>query len=168
MHNVGLQASRTSIRTFASSPTSLLARRIPSQLPARATTAAIPLRRNPLLLTTFAVTSALTIPFLTAPTIHLDTSPVADFSSGYSHGKDAKVPLSKDGGRSLNPAAVKQISMGTILGLGLGVLVSAFSKMLVLLVGVGIVVTQVSLHPIHAHDTSWRRIPLDIEANTFF
>lgn len=45
----------------------------------------------------------------------------------------------------LNPDAVKQISFGGILGLGLGVLFSMFSRMLVLLVGVGIVFWQVSL-----------------------
>lgn len=33
--------------------------------------------------------------------------------------------------------------MGSLMGLGLGIVVSAFSKMLVLLLGVGIVVTQV-------------------------
>lgn len=80
------------------------------------------------------------------PTYH-DSSPTTsnDFSSSaYSHSKDAKVPLSKDGGRSLNPAAIKQISYGGILGLGLGILVSAFSKMLVLVIGLGIVATQMA------------------------
>lgn len=80
---------------------------------------------------------------------HNDTSPSpassADFSSSaYSHGRDAKIPLSKDGGRSINPKAVRQISMGSLMGLGLGVVVSAFSKMLVLIAGLGIVVVQVS------------------------
>lgn len=75
-------------------------------------------------------------------TMSHDSSP--DFStSAFSHGRDAKVPLSKDGGRTLNPAAIRQISFGSIVGLGLGVLVSAFSKMLVLVLGVGIVVSQV-------------------------
>ena len=51
--------------------------------------------------------------------------------------------MSKDGGRSLNPRAVRQISMGSLMGLGLGVVVSAFSKMLVLFAGLGLVVWQV-------------------------
>lgn len=50
------------------------------------------------------------------------------------------MPVFKDG--SLNPAAVKQISLGGMLGLGAGVLLSMFSRMLVLVLGVGIVVWQ--------------------------
>lgn len=45
----------------------------------------------------------------------------------------------------MNPQAIKQISFGSLVGLGLGVLVSAFSRMLVLVVGVGVVVGQVSV-----------------------
>jgi hypothetical protein len=88
------------------------------------------------------------IPFLTPgrPT-HNDTSPAPSDSALFSSspGSNAKksTPVFNDGG--LNPAAVKQISFGSVLGLGLGVLFSMFSRMLVLLVGVGIVVWQVSL-----------------------
>lgn len=42
----------------------------------------------------------------------------------------------------MNPQAIKQISFGSLVGLGLGVLVSAFSRMLVLVVGVGVVLGQ--------------------------
>lgn len=77
------------------------------------------------------------------PVTRLDVSPAADFStSGYTHSRDAKTPLTKDG-RSLNPAAVKQISLGSILGLGAGFMLSAFSRSLTLLLGLGIVVWQV-------------------------
>ena len=140
IHNVGLSAS---IRSFSSSPSTLLSRRIPTQASkARSRYAAIPLRKNPLLFTTITASAFTVQHFMGRTTTYLDSSP--DFStSPFSHGRDAKVPLSKDGGRSINPKAIRQISMGSILGLGLGVLVSAFSRMLVLLVGVGIVVSQV-------------------------
>jgi hypothetical protein len=80
--------------------------------------------------------------------IRLDSSPYsppnADFSSSpYSHSRDAKTPLTRDG-KSLNPAAVKQISLGSILGLGAGLLVSAFSTSLTLFLGLGIVAWQLA------------------------
>ena len=95
---------------------------------------------------------SISVPFLQPrPVVRLDTSPYsppsdsAPFSSSpYSHSRDAKTPLTKDG-RTLNPAAVKQISLGAILGLGAGVLVSAFSTSLTLLIGLGIVLSQVCL-----------------------
>lgn len=52
--------------------------------------------------------------------------------------------MSKDGGRSINPRAIRQISMGSLMGLGLGVVVSAFSKMLVLVAGLGVVFWQLA------------------------
>jgi hypothetical protein len=52
------------------------------------------------------------------------------------------VPVFKDG--SLNPSAIKQISLGGMLGLGAGVVLSMLSRVLVLALGVGIVVWQVS------------------------
>ena len=89
------------------------------------------------------VAFGLSLPFLQPrPVTYCDVSPAADFSSsGYSHSKDAKTPLAREG--RLNPAAIKQISLGSILGLGAGVLLSAFSRSLTLLVGLGIVVWQV-------------------------
>lgn len=91
------------------------------------------------------------IPFLQPlPIVRLDSSPYspppavqsAEFSSTpYSHSRDAKTPLTKDG-KALNPAAVRQISLGAILGLGAGVLLSAFSRSLTLLIGIGIVAWQ--------------------------
>ena len=86
----------------------------------------------------------LSLPFIQPRSVtHLDTSP--NFSSGYTHSRDAKTPLTRDG-KSLNPAAVKQISLGSILGLGCGVLLSTFSRSLTLLIGLGIVVWQVRIH----------------------
>lgn len=131
-----LSFSQPALRSF-SSRTTLLYRRISSQAASR--TAAIPLRRHPLLLTTVG-TAAFAYPLLTSPTTRNDIGDAAP----YSHGRDAKVPISKDGGRSLNPAAIRQISFGAVVGLGLGVVVSAFSRMLVLVFGLGVVVAQVS------------------------
>lgn len=145
IHSLGLTT-----RTFTTSPTSLVSHRLPHQsIRSSSRTATLPLRRHPLLLTTTAL-GATALALAPYSKVHYDSSPFADFStsaSGYSHGRDAKVPISKDGGRTLNPAAIKQISFGSIVGLGLGVLVSAFSKMLVLVVGVGVVVVQVSVSP---------------------
>ncbi|KEF61492.1 uncharacterized protein A1O9_03059 [Exophiala aquamarina CBS 119918] len=94
---------------------------------------------------------SISVPFLQPrPVVRLDSSPYsppgdsASFSSSpYTHSRDAKTPLTKDG-KTLNPAAVKQISLGAILGLGAGVLVSAFSTSLTLLIGLGIVLSQVA------------------------
>lgn len=134
-------------RTFLSTSTRhLFPLRRPQAPNSPIATATSSSRPHPLILTTIAAGS-FTAFLATRPVTYNDTSPSADFSSsGYSHGKDAKVPLSKDGGRSLNPRAIRQISMGSLIGLGLGVVVSAFSKMLVLFAGVGIVVWQVCLN----------------------
>ncbi|RMZ83684.1 hypothetical protein DV738_g1038, partial [Chaetothyriales sp. CBS 135597] len=87
----------------------------------------------------------LSIPFLQPrPVTRFDASPAAsDFSTsagGYLSPKDVKTPLTRNG--ALNPAAVKQISFGSILGLGAGLLLSAFSRSLTLLLGVSIVFWQ--------------------------
>ena len=87
------------------------------------------------------------LPFVAAsrPTLN-DSSPAlgeAGFSSSAPDlGGKKDVPVFKNG--NLNPAAVKQISLGGMLGLGAGVLLSMLSRVLVLAVGVGIVVWQVS------------------------
>ena len=70
------------------------------------------------------------------------TADAAPFSSSAATGAKKDVPVTK-GGR-LNPAAVRQISFGGLLGLGLGVLFSALSRMLVLVIGLSVVVWQVS------------------------
>lgn len=141
-HAIGLSFSRTSQRTFATSSINFSPLRSHARI-SRVAAAAAPSRPHPLLLTTF-VAGSVTALFASRPITYNDTSPASDFSSSaYSHGKDAKVPLSKDGGRSLNPRAIRQISMGSLMGLGLGVVVSAFSKMLVLVAGLGVVFWQV-------------------------
>ena len=92
-----------------------------------------------------AIALGFSIPFWSqGSATRFDASPAfsSSLSGSYSHSRDAKTPLTADGNR-LNPAAVKQISLGSILGLGAGVLLSAFSRSLTLLLGLGIVVWQV-------------------------
>lgn len=142
-YTIGLSFSQTTQRTFATSSINFSPIRSHARI-SRVATAAPPSRPHPLLLTTF-VAGSVTALLASRPITRNDTSPASDFSSSaYSHGKDAKVPLSKDGGRSINPRAIRQISMGSLMGLGLGVVVSAFSKMLVLVAGLGVVFWQVS------------------------
>jgi hypothetical protein len=96
------------------------------------------------------------IPFFahSRPVTRYDTSPYSTSpSSSYTHSRDAKTPLTKDG-RTLNPAAVKQISLGSILGLGTGFLLSAFSRSLTLLLGLGIVAWQVRTRSLR-RDVAW-------------
>lgn len=109
---------------------------------------ASPRRPSPYLLTAIGLTTFTTTVLLSNP-IHarFDASPFSLSSSTLSSTNPAdeqvKVPLTTDGGRALNPAAIKQISFGSVAGLAAGVVVSAFSKMLVLVLGLGIVASQV-------------------------
>lgn len=145
-HTLGLRPNLLShtpslrLRPFTTSPANLL-RRLPHQQPPSRTATFQPARRHPLLLTTLTLSTGLILPYYLSNPIRNDlgVAPAQPFS----YSRDAKTPLTTDGGRTLNPRAIKQISMGSIVGLGLGVLVSAFSKMLVLVLGLGIVVTQV-------------------------
>lgn len=111
-------------------PLSLLSRPAPSKFLPRA---------RPLL-----IAFGFSLPFLTPwgrsaiTKYDNSTSP----APSYTHSGDANTPLTTDG-RTLNPAAVKQISLGSILGLGAGLLLSAFSRSLTLLLGLGIVAWQV-------------------------
>src|ERR1700709_502125 len=93
-----------------------------SSLPSIARSVSAPISRTALrrpVLVAFGLTASL--PFLQPSSIiRNDASPAADFSSTpYTHSRDAKTPLTRDG-KGLNPAAVKQISLGSILGLGAG------------------------------------------------
>ncbi|RVX71076.1 hypothetical protein B0A52_03442 [Exophiala mesophila] len=148
------------ISALSSSPTSasfsIATRRSSQRNP---TTTSLQWSRRPLL---FAIgLSAGAAPFVVGrPLARLDTSPsppadAAPFSSSsYTHSRDAKTPLTKDG-KTLNPAAVKQISLGAILGLGTGLVLSAFSTSLTLLLGLGIVIWQ------YAARKGYNFIPVD-------
>ncbi|KAI9874544.1 MAG: hypothetical protein M1830_009635 [Pleopsidium flavum] len=84
-------------------------------------------------LTTFCATYSLLQPARQSRLLYCDSyaSPIASSLGSYS--RDAKVPVVK-GGRP-NPAAYKQISSGSILGLVGGLAVSTFSKTLAFLFG---------------------------------
>ncbi|QSZ30771.1 hypothetical protein DSL72_000329 [Monilinia vaccinii-corymbosi] len=62
-------------------------------------------------------------------------SPLSNYS------KEAKAPVIKNGG-GLNPEAVRQISSGSIIGLGAGLAVSTFSRSLALIIGLLVVGLQ--------------------------
>jgi len=82
--------------------------------------------------------SLVTFHMLRQRPIRLDSGPVF---SGNSYGGDARTtPLVRNG--QLNPAAVRQISSGSIIGLCAGLLVSTFSRSLALLIGLGVVAVQ--------------------------
>ncbi|KAN0103492.1 hypothetical protein V8E51_011805 [Hyaloscypha variabilis] len=72
--------------------------------------------------------------------LRLDSSPVGSgvFSSD-SYGKNARTPVVNG---NLNPAAVRQISSGSIIGLCAGLVVSTFSRSLTLILGLLVVGVQ--------------------------
>jgi hypothetical protein len=61
------------------------------------------------------------------------------------YASDAKTPIITESG-SANPRAIRQVSMGSILGVFCGLGISVFSKPLAILIGLGIFVLQVRLH----------------------
>ncbi|EGP85105.1 unnamed protein product [Zymoseptoria tritici ST99CH_3D7] len=66
----------------------------------------------------------------------LDSSPSSVSPKNWSvsqYQNDAVAPVTKNGG--LNPRAIRQMTTGSIIGLGAGLLVSTFSKSLVLVIG---------------------------------
>jgi hypothetical protein len=67
---------------------------------------------------------------------------LGDLRNQYSH--DAKTPIITQSGAA-NPRAVRQISMGSILGVLGGLGISVFSKPLAILIGLGVILVQVRL-----------------------
>ncbi|KAF7514327.1 hypothetical protein GJ744_000097 [Endocarpon pusillum] len=114
-----------------------------TRLSSTTTTARLPppfsIRTYPLLFTSAAL--GFSLPFFAPRSSALLDTAFSTSSAPYTNSRDTKTPFAKDS-KSLNPAVVKQISLGSILGLGAGVLVSAFSRTLTLLLGVGIVIVQ--------------------------
>jgi hypothetical protein len=66
---------------------------------------------------------------------------LGDMRNSYAH--EAQTPIIKQSGAP-NPKAVRQISMGSIFGVLGGLGVSVFSKPLAILIGLGVVLLQVS------------------------
>jgi hypothetical protein len=65
-----------------------------------------------------------------------------DLSSNYT--SEARTPILTESGTA-NPRAIRQVSMGSILGVFCGLGISVFSKPLAVLIGLGIVALQVRL-----------------------
>jgi hypothetical protein len=59
------------------------------------------------------------------------------------YASDAKTPVITESGAA-NPRAIRQVSMGSILGVFCGLGISVFSKPLAILIGLGIFILQVS------------------------
>ncbi|KAI8940893.1 hypothetical protein NX059_002153 [Plenodomus lindquistii] len=77
----------------------------------------------------------------------------SDLTSGYT--TEAQTPIITQSG-AVNPRAIRQISMGSILGVLGGLGISVFSKPLAILIGLGIFVLQfVESRGIHIIPYSW-------------
>lgn len=104
------------------------------------------LRRGALLATPLILSTPLLVHnFRHAQSIRCDSAdPLAklgDLRNTYA--RDAQTPVITQSGAP-NPKAVRQISMGSILGVIGGLGISVFSKPLAILLGLGIVALQVS------------------------
>lgn len=107
------------------------------------------LRRGALLATPLILsTPLLAHQFRRAQAIRCDSAdPLAklgDLRNTYS--RDAQTPVITQSGAP-NPRAVRQISMGSILGVLGGLGISVFSKPLAILIGLGVLALQVSTLP---------------------
>lgn len=105
------------------------------------------LRRGALLATPLILSTPLLVHnFRHSQAIRCDSAdPLAklgDLRNTYAH--DAQTPVITQSGAA-NPRAVRQISIGSILGVIGGLGISVFSKPLAILLGLGIVALQVSL-----------------------
>jgi hypothetical protein len=76
-----------------------------------------------------------------SPRVRLDSPSPSSFSTSSSHAF-SNAPREK-GEDKLNPELMKQLSGGSVTGFLSGLLVSVFSKTLVLLLGVSVVIVQV-------------------------
>ena len=104
------------------------------------------LRRGALLATPLILSTPLLVHnFRHAQTIRCDSAdPLAklgDLRNTYA--RDAQTPVITQSGAP-NPKAVRQISMGSILGVLGGLGISVFSKPLAVLIGLGVLLVQVS------------------------
>lgn len=120
------------------------------------------LRRGALLATPLILSTPLLVHnFRHAQSIRCDSAdPLAklgDLRNTYA--RDAQTPVITQSGAP-NPKAVRQISMGSILGVIGGLGISVFSKPLAILLGLGIVALQVSLH-------DWREIHEEVLDTSF-
>lgn len=95
---------------------------------------------TPLILSTPLLVQSFRRPFLCDSPDPLSKI-TSDIGNRYAH--EAQTPIIKTSGTP-NPRAIRQVSMGSILGVLAGLGVSVFSKPLAILMGLGIVFVQVS------------------------
>jgi hypothetical protein len=83
-----------------------------------------------------------------------DSSPFAKITDGLTknYASEAQTPILTESGAA-NPRAIRQVSMGSILGVFCGLGISVFSKPLAILIGLGIFVLQVSSSSSHFIDS---------------
>jgi hypothetical protein len=121
----------------------------PSRLPQPKMSFLLPGLRRGLMLSTPLILSTplLAYQFRNAQRIRCDgpdpfSKVTNDLTSNYT--TEARTPIVTQSG-AVNPQAIRQISMGSILGVIGGLGISLFSKPLAILIGLGIFVLQVSL-----------------------
>jgi hypothetical protein len=102
------------------------------------------LRRSLLLATPLILSTPLLIQHhkFSQPTYCDSADPLAKLTRNYA--SEARTPIITESGAA-NPRAIRQVSMGSILGVFCGLGISVFSKPLAVLIGLGIFVLQVSL-----------------------
>ncbi|KAJ4354027.1 uncharacterized protein N0V89_005760 [Didymosphaeria variabile] len=101
------------------------------------------LRRSLLLSTPLILSAPLLVQTIKRPVLCDGPDPLSkitsDLRNNYTH--EAQTPVIKTSGAP-NPRAIRQVSMGSILGVVAGLGVSVFSKPLAVLIGLGIVCIQ--------------------------
>ncbi|KAK3202244.1 hypothetical protein GRF29_161g607985 [Pseudopithomyces chartarum] len=101
------------------------------------------LRRGLMLSTPLILSTPLLVQSFKRPVLCEGPDPLSKITSDIrnSYAREAQTPIIKTSGAP-NPRAIRQISMGSILGVLAGLGVSVFSKPLAILIGLGIVCVQ--------------------------
>jgi hypothetical protein len=104
------------------------------------------LRRGLMLSTPFILSAPLLVQTIRRPVLCDGPDPLSKITSDLrnKYAGEAQTPVIKTSGAP-NPRAIRQVSMGSILGVVAGLGVSVFSKPLAILIGLGIVCVQVRL-----------------------
>lgn len=104
------------------------------------------LRRGLVLSTPFILSAPLLAQTMRRPILCDGPDPLSKITSGFQnrYAGEAQTPVIKTSGAP-NPRAIRQVSMGSILGVLAGLGVSVFSKPLAILIGLGVVCVQVRM-----------------------
>lgn len=103
------------------------------------------LRRGLMLSTPLILSTPLLLQYRQSQRIRCDSAdPISKIKNDLmgNYASEARTPVITESGAA-NPQAIRQISMGSILGVLGGLGISVFSKPLAILIGLGIVVLQV-------------------------